>query len=146
MPLARFEVDSAGQCVDREAGVTLFAGRRLRRFETGAPQCSCDHSCGCSRPVPADIAEADLVCSDFGDGGPMHMPVIDLDVPATLVPSATPGHSHLYINVTVAGPKYWALLKALVEAGIVESGYVGAALERGYTAVRVPWKPKSVTA
>lgn len=71
-----------------------------------------------------------------------HWPVIDIDVPAHLVPSSTPGHSHLYIDVPVPGEQYWALLEALADAGIVQPGYVGACWSRGYTSVRLPWVRK----
>lgn len=70
---------------------------------------------------------------------PLHRPVLDLDMPCTLLPSSTPGHHHLLIDSPMPWSTYLDLLRALVAAGLVESGYVGAAEERGHTGVRVPW-------
>jgi hypothetical protein len=90
---------------------------------------------------PSDgINDADLVISRGND---MHYPVIDLDVPAMLIKSTTEGHSHLYINVAVPWTRYVRLLEALVWAGIVEPGYVNAAIARGYSAARLPWIRKN---
>lgn len=71
-----------------------------------------------------------------------HFPVIDIDIPARLIPSSTPGHSHLYIDHPVPESMYWPLLHALADAGIVEQGYVDASEARGYTSVRLPWVRK----
>lgn len=119
----------------------LFKGRTLRRFEEG---CTCQsYYCTHDRVLVTNPGEADLVSSDV-DGGGYHLPVLDLDVPAQLVPSATPGHSHLYIDVRMPWDKYEALLLALAEAGIVERGFADASLRRGFSSVRVPWKPKGL--
>jgi hypothetical protein len=72
----------------------------------------------------------------------MHRPVLDLDLPARLVPSSTPGHFHLYLDVQVPHSTYMTLLLALSAAGIIERGYCDASRERGYTAVRLPWVRK----
>jgi hypothetical protein len=66
----------------------------------------------------------------------LHAPVIDLDVPCELVASTQPGHWHLYINKPMLWDDYCALLKSLVEAGIVEDGYYKASLKRGFSAIR----------
>lgn len=93
----------------------------------------------------ADIADANVITSEVAAtaGFPEHLRahklVIDLDVPATLVPSTTPGHSHLYIDHPMTWRTYLDVLRALARAGIVEEGYVGASEARGYTAVRLPW-------
>ncbi len=75
-------------------------------------------------------------------GHVVHRPVIDLDLPAQLVPSSTPGHHHLYIDKPMAWDVYMRLLVALADAGLVERGYVGATERRGYSAVRLPWVRK----
>lgn len=94
----------------------------------------------------ADLAEANVVSSIAASGSvPHHYPVLDLDVPARLVPSSTPGHSHLYIDKSVPDEVYWRLCEALVNAGILEPGYVSASMERGYTSVRLPWIKKEVS-
>lgn len=67
-----------------------------------------------------------------------HYPVIDLDFDCELVPSSTPGHYHLYLNTPVAEQKYFAMLKAMVDAGVVEEGFYSASVERGYTTCRLP--------
>src|SRR5690606_29587737 len=54
-----------------------------------------------------------------------HAPVLDFDVPARLVPSSTPGHHHLYIDVECSWEDYKALLVAMERCGILEEGYVG---------------------
>lgn len=73
---------------------------------------------------------------------PMHRPVLDLDFPAMLVPSSTPGHFHLYLDKPMKWTAYHDLLGALAEAGIIEEGYAEASQVRGYSAVRVPWLKK----
>lgn len=73
-----------------------------------------------------------------------HAPVLDIDMPAYLIPSSTPGHSHLYIDHPMSWRAYKQLLKALAKAGILEKGYVKASIRRKHTAVRVPWRQKNV--
>jgi hypothetical protein len=125
----------------------LFNGRRLRTLATGTPRCDCASYCTCKPELlveGASAGTADLVCSDLPSG--KHMPVIDLDVPCSLVESGTPGHYHLYIDVEMTQGQLFGLLSALALAGVVEDGYVIASQKRGYSAVRVPWKPKGVLA
>lgn len=93
-----------------------------------------------------DLNEADIVTSmmrtdklGFSAYRPTHTFVVDLDTPATLVPSSTPGHSHLYIDTPMTWDRYLAVLEAMAAAGILERGYVGASKARGFTAVRLPW-------
>ena len=69
----------------------------------------------------------------------MHTFVVDIDLPATLMPSSTPGHSHLYIESYMSWSQYVKVLDAMAEAGIIEYGYVNASKARGFTAVRLPW-------
>lgn len=71
-----------------------------------------------------------------------HKVVLDIDVPAKLVPSSTPGHSHLYIDAEMSWEHYSAILIALGAAGVLEEGYVKASLSRKHTAVRLPWVKK----
>lgn len=112
------------------------------------------------RTVTEDLDHAMLLTSDTGreytwqeyrDGERrqvthrMHRPVLDLDVPCTLVESSTPGHYHLMIDHTMTWERYSALLVALAEAGLVENGYEAAAARRGHTGVRVPWFRKGDT-
>jgi hypothetical protein len=71
-----------------------------------------------------------------------HKPVLDIDFPAELIASSTPGHFHLYLDKELDWPTYKALLRALADAGIIERGYYYASVERGYTAARLPWVRK----
>lgn len=71
-----------------------------------------------------------------------HAVLLDLDVPAWLVPSTRPGHSHLYIDVAVPEEKYFALLDALADCGVIESGYANASKKKGGTFLRLPWVKK----
>lgn len=102
------------------------------------------------------IDEAEVVTSNTGEMAPkpkmgwwggtedesIHRPILDIDFPAALIPSTTPGHFHLYLDKPMGWSKYSALLGALATAGIVEQGYAGASLEREYTSVRLPWVKK----
>jgi hypothetical protein len=71
---------------------------------------------------------ASVVASTIEGSDSLHTIMLDLDVPATLVPSSTPGHSHLYIDVPL------------------EDGYVSASIERGHTALRLPGVKKMMGA
>jgi hypothetical protein len=108
-------------------------------------------------PCPLEIAEPDvagLVCSDTTSVIPadpwvpesrevtIHKPVIDLDLPCSLVPSGTPGNFHLYIDEGVSFEDYLGVLKAMAKAGLVQWGFVNTTEERGFGAVRHPDRPK----
>jgi hypothetical protein len=120
-----------------------FAGRATRNFvQAHVDDCKPDTAGYCPCPLedaPADIAE--LVCSDIGDG--MHMPVIDLDLAASLVPSGTPGHFHLYIDRAVSWRAYLRILQAMTDAGIVQRGFLNATEARGFGSLRHPDRPKA---
>ena len=73
-----------------------------------------------------------------------HRPVLDIDFEARLLPSSTPGHSHLYLDgITVPHDLYMYLLDVLAQCGIIQPKYAEYSRERGYTAVRKPgdYKP-----
>jgi hypothetical protein len=80
----------------------------------------------------------------FTDRGQLHTPVLDIDIPATLIPSSTPGKNHLYFNCPMSWDQYTKLLDVMAEVGILEPGYVSASKKRGFTAVRLPWIRKPV--
>lgn len=90
-------------------------------------------------PETADEAE---VVSSLDLETYKHRPVLDIDIPAALIPSSTPGHSHLYIDKPLTWDQYENLLWALVDCGIIESGYASASVARGYTSARLPWVKK----
>lgn len=83
--------------------------------------------------------DANVVSSIFEGTGRYHRPVLDIDFPAALVPSTTPGHFHLYLDKVLTWEKYEKLLRVLAEVGIIEQGYANVSIERRHTAVRVPW-------
>lgn len=78
---------------------------------------------------------------------PRHQVVVDVDMPVHVVESSTPGHHHLYIEVPGGIPQsaYFAWLKASEKIGLIEPGYVRAALSRGHSDVRLPWISKADT-
>jgi hypothetical protein len=92
--------------------------------------------------------EPEVVLSRIKDDDPWsskHTLMLDLDVPATLVPSSTEGHSHLYIDVEMTWDQVVAIMDALVAAGVVEEGYAKASKKRRCTALRLPGKTKADT-
>lgn len=92
------------------------------------------------RESPA--VKAKLVTSISRHNRGKHVPVLDIDIPAYLVPSSTQDHSHLYLDVEMSWWRYKRLLKQMAKAGILEKGYVKASLARKHTAVRCPWITK----
>jgi hypothetical protein len=92
-----------------------------------------------------DLSECNLVSSKvdpelFGLG--MHMPALDIDFQAHLLPSSTSGHFHLYLDKPMTWNNYLYLLKALAAVGILESGFLAAARRREATYLRLPHIPK----
>lgn len=103
------------------------------------------------REPSKDIADANIATSireDVGDpfAKPAHALLIDLDVPAWLVPSSTPGHSHLYVDVAIQEDAYFRLLKELANCGVIQHGYAASSISRGGTALRLPWIKKPAAA
>lgn len=81
---------------------------------------------------------------DLFQDGPrdFHRPVLDIDFPAKLVPSSTPGRFHLYLDKPMTWAVYAKLLSALADAGVIERGYADACEARGASFVRLPWVKK----
>ncbi len=75
-----------------------------------------------------------------------HLPVLDIDFEARLVPSSTPGHYHLYLDgmPPLSWERYEKLLEALADAGVIEEGYYYAAKMRKHTMVRRPGLKKKI--
>jgi hypothetical protein len=82
----------------------------------------------------APAHEANLVSSLTVDG--LHAPALDIDMPARLVPSRTPGHFHLFIDKPMKWWRYRILLRVLAWAGIIEKGYYRASRDRKMTMLR----------
>lgn len=89
-----------------------------------------------------DLIDAQVVTSETLANPFLHKVLLDLDVPAVLIPSTTPGHSHLYIDVDVPWEKLVDMLDAMAEAGVLEKGFVKAARARGFSTLRTPWTKK----
>lgn len=96
---------------------------------------------GDGREVTTDPEKVEAFSSKTGAlfCTPMHALVLDIDVPAWLVPSSTPGHSHLYVDLSVTEDDLWDFLDKAAAIGLVEVGYVSACKSRGMTSVRAPW-------
>lgn len=76
--------------------------------------------------------------SSYIAGSKKHAPVLDIDIPMRLIPSTTPGHSHLYIDLPMSRTKMMFMLWALKLAGVIEMGFFWWCLRRGGTFVRIP--------
>lgn len=93
-------------------------------------------------PGGANLVSSKLSDPMWGSSGTRHAVLLDLDVPAYLVPSTRAGHSHLYIDVAVPEDRYFNLLDALAECGVIENGYASASKKKGGTFLRLPWVKK----
>jgi hypothetical protein len=92
--------------------------------------------------------EHDVVGDDpwFGSLGRQHALLLDLDVPAHLVPSSTPGNHHLYVDVRIPEEKYFELLNLLAECGVIQVGYAVSSIAKGGSCLRLPWVKKEAAA
>ena len=88
--------------------------------------------------VPA--AMANVVSSETEQG--THLPILDLDFPAVLLPSSTEGHFHLYLQREVEWSKYEKVLDDMKDAGLLQKGYVEHSKSRKGTFLRLPWVKK----
>lgn len=86
------------------------------------------------------LGEANTVGSVRPNG--QHAVLLDLDVPAWLIPSSTEGHGHLYADVSCSWRDYRRFLKAAAKVGLIEDGYASASIRRGHSALRLPWVRK----
>ena len=96
--------------------------------------------------IKGTIGEPDSVAELFGVTAPggRHHVVLDIDHPAWLVESTTPGHSHLYVEIPdgVEWKHYEDFLNAAMGIGLIEPGYYEVSRKRGHTDVRLPWISK----
>lgn len=93
-----------------------------------------------ARTEVRELADANTAGSARPDG--THAVLLDLDVPAWLIPSSTEGHAHLYVDVRCSWRDYKRFLKASAKAGLIEQGYADASIRRGHSALRLPWVRK----
>lgn len=97
----------------------------------------------------AHVVTSGIVDSEYSAGDnraryKRHKVVLDIDHEASLIPSSTPGHYHLYIDVEVEEGRYWSMLQAMAEAGVLEEPYERISVDRGHSDVRLPWIDKPV--
>lgn len=84
--------------------------------------------------------------ADHGRHGDPSSPdalAFDLSVPATVLPSSTPGHSHVYLEAEMPWGDYLRLCKAMAKVGLLEKGYVRAAKRRRMTMLFKPGLTKA---
>lgn len=98
-----------------------------------------------TKPVKANVGgSANVISSEmlnvsgFDLKTPTHSVMLDLDIRHKLIPSSTPGHSHLYLDTELSHNQYKALLEALWEAGIIQRGILDQFEEHGATFLRLP--------
>lgn len=74
-----------------------------------------------------------------------HAVLLDIDYPAYLVPSSSPGKYHLYLDVPngVKHDDYMELLEVLGRVGVIERGYAEVSIKRGHSDLRLPHVHKS---
>lgn len=92
-----------------------------------------------------DLDLAKVITSRIVDDPEHHKLILDVDLPAQLIPSSTEGHFHLYVDKPIEKAAWETLLFALAAAGLIEQGYMRASIARGFTAVRLPWIAKDKT-
>lgn len=96
-------------------------------------------------PARANLPDANIVTSRYALGPyARHALLLDIDHPAWLVRSSTPGHFHLYVDVPNGIPHrdYMGLLEALAKARVIENGYASASNKRRFSSLRFPWIKK----
>lgn len=105
------------------------------------------------RSVTANLDQVEAFSSQRTDALPMidgnepiHALLLDIDLPAWVVPSTQVNHNHLYVDLASVhhvGTKHLEeFLLAAAQIGLVEEGYARACIARGMTSLRAPWVPK----
>lgn len=90
--------------------------------------------------------ESNVVSSRLGDDEALlraHMPIVDLDYPHEYVPSSTPGHAHLYLNVEIGRARWICLMLGLWIGGVVSRNYMLWSFRRMANYARQPWVSKA---
>lgn len=65
-----------------------------------------------------------------------HLPILDLDAPHRYVPSSTPGHAHLYLDVEISNARWLVLMFGLYASGVIERGFFWWSMRRGQNFAR----------
>lgn len=123
----------------------MFFGRRFLKTAIGNGGSSTGPFAKIEESEWCKAYEATLITSSRAQDHSVHAPVINLDVPCNLVPSARVGHTHLYIDKEISQEGLFEILEVLAKHGIVEMGYAQATRSRGYSAVRPEWAPKNLS-
>ncbi len=90
-----------------------------------------------------DTPDMNCIISLTGEGD--HFPMLDLDFPATVVPSSTKGHVHLIINgKRLDHLAYKKLLDAFKAAGLLEDGNISRFEQNGFSVLRKPTTRKGI--
>jgi hypothetical protein len=95
-----------------------------------------------------DLEQANVISSQWhtdpwnNEDNDIHKVFLDLDCEHWYVPSSTPGHGHLYINVNMRRKDLDWLMGQLYRFGIVSSGWKGQLENRQANTFRLPWIKK----
>lgn len=119
----------------------LIGNLRLFKVTTWDEDSSVTYSSEVRQPATS-VMDANISTSLREDLQGFHALLLDLDIPAWLIPSSTEGHSHLYVDARIPEESYFQLLDALANAGVIQRGYAEASKRRGGTALRLPWIKK----
>ena len=82
------------------------------------------------------VEDANLVSSEIDID--RHAPAIDLDFPAYLLASSTPGHFHFYIETELTWDQYKALLWGFLKAGLIQKAWHDTAVNDHRSYLRLP--------
>ena len=75
---------------------------------------SSEHGVQRAKPIKANVGgSANVMSSSHSQYPDRHKVMLDLDVRHKLIPSTTPGHSHLNLDVDLSSDDYERLLNAL---------------------------------
>lgn len=141
--------------LNRTTPVALFALlNRLKVYAVNwkfslVPTENVEYEPGTDRGVVDHINDANVVSSElksvWGEGEKRHAVLLDIDYPAYLIPSSSPNHYHLYLDVPggVGHDDYMELLALLGRLGIIEHGYAEVSIKRGNSDLRLPWVNKT---
>ena len=90
-----------------------------------------------------DATKANLVSSKIG-GKRKHKVILDLDYEASLIPSSTEGHFHLYLDKELNEEQMEKLVDVLEEVGIIATGNANQWRRSRAMFLRLPWIKKKV--
>lgn len=69
-----------------------------------------------------------------------HLPLFDVDrVGWHVLRSRTDGHSHIYVEQPITWEQYSTVIRALLEANLIDPRWAEATLRQGCATLRLPW-------